>query len=49
MKLAALAISALLALSSATAWAACTEQHACADGFTWSADTGGCVPTTVSS
>jgi hypothetical protein len=47
MKLAALAIVALFALGSA-AHAGC-EQHACADGFTWSSDAGTCVPKTVSS
>jgi hypothetical protein len=47
MKLAALAVAALFALSTA-AWAEC-GQHACADGFTWSSDAGTCVPKTVSS
>ena len=47
MKLAAFACAALLALGS-TSYAGC-QQHACADGYTWSSDAGTCVPTTVSS
>ena len=47
MKLAALAVAALFALST-TAYAEC-GQHACVDGFTWSSDAGTCVPKTVSS
>lgn len=47
MKLAALAVAALFTLGS-VAYAGC-GQHACADGYTWSSDAGGCVPKTVSS
>lgn len=48
MKLAAIALAALFALGSATAHAGC-QQHACADGYTWSSDAKTCVPKTVSS
>lgn len=47
MKLIAIAFAALFALGS-VAYAGCGE-HACADGFTYSSEAGGCVPKTVSS
>lgn len=49
MKIATIALAALLALGSATAHAGCAGKHACADGFSWSSEAGTCVPKTVSS
>lgn len=49
MRIAAIAIAALFALSQLPAHAGCYDQHACADGYTWSSDAGTCVPSTVSS
>lgn len=48
MKLAAITLAALFTFGTA-AYGACGGQHACADGYTWSSETGSCVPKTVSS
>ena len=47
MKLAAFACAAFLAFGTAVAHAACTGH--CEDGYTWSSESGSCVPKTVSS
>ena len=48
MKLVAFALAALFALGSA-AYAGCSEQHACADGYSWSSEKGICIPKSVTS
>lgn len=42
MKLAAFACAAFLALGSAVAYAGCSGD--CEDGYTWSSESGTCVP-----
>jgi hypothetical protein len=44
-----LAFALLFALGATAANAGCQEQHACADGYTWSSVVGTCVPKDVTS
>jgi hypothetical protein len=44
-----LAFALLFALGATAAYAGCMEQHACADGYTWSSEAGICVPKSVTS
>ena len=44
-----LAFALLFALGATTAYAGCQEQHACADGYTWSSEAGICIPKSVTS
>jgi hypothetical protein len=47
--LASLAFALLFALGATAAYAGCQEQHACADGYTWSSVAGTCIPKSVTS
>jgi hypothetical protein len=44
-----LAFALLFALGATAAYAGCQEQHACADGYTWSSEAGICIPKSVTS